>query len=357
MTQMKQEAISLLKDLIAIPSYSKAENKTADLLEEFMQSKGLHPLKVQNNVWVKNKHFDELKPTLLLASHHDTVKPNAGYSRDPFEPKLDDGKLFGLGSNDAGASLVALLVAFLQFENRKDLPFNLIYLACAEEEISGKNGVELALNYLPNIDCAIIGEPTEMNLAIAEKGLLVVDAIARGKASHAAHENAENSIYKAMRDIQWLSTFSFPRASEFLGKVKVTVTQISGGDLHNQVPVETRFTIDVRVPETYTLQEVFSILDRGTESFLQARSMRLNPSKMDPNHPLVQAGKEMGMRVYGSPTLSDQALMPFPSVKLGPGKSDRSHIADEYIEIKELEEGIEKYIELIEKYGNYEIVG
>ncbi|MCT4559858.1 MAG: M20/M25/M40 family metallo-hydrolase [Crocinitomicaceae bacterium] len=356
MKELKKKAVELLAALIETPSFSKHEEKTAELIETFIRSFGHFPSREGNNIWVVNKGFNPNKKTLLLNSHHDTVKPNLGYTRDPFKCSIEGDKIFGLGSNDAGASLVSLLCTFHHL-SEKEMPFNLVFLASAEEEISGKNGVEMVLKRLPEIHLGIIGEPTEMNLAIAEKGLLVIDAVAIGKAGHAAHPNLENSIYMAMRDIHWISKYEFPIASPFLGKVHMTVSQISAGEKHNQVPAETLFTIDVRIPESYTLEQVFQTIDEHTESNLQARSFRLKPSSLNPEHELVKAGQALGMEVFGSPTLSDQALMPFPTVKLGPGNSERSHAADEYVHLSEIEEGIEKYIRLIEKYATDEIVG
>lgn len=356
MKDLTQEAIELLQHLIQLPSYSREENETAKYIEHFFKTKGKETQRSENNVWVKSQTFDPNKKTLLLNSHHDTVKPNSAYSRNPFEAVIEGNQLFGLGSNDAGASLVSLIQTFLFFEGKK-LPFNLILLASAEEEVSGKNGVESVLSYLPEIDVGIVGEPTEMKMAIAEKGLLVIDAIAKGLASHAAHVNPDNAIYKAMRDISWISSYDFPIQSDFLGKVHMSVSQISAGEKHNQIPAEAQFTLDVRVPETYSLEQVFDTIDQNTESSLQARSFRLRPSKISCDHSLVRAGQSLGLELYGSPTLSDQALMTFPTVKIGPGKSERSHAPDEFVLLSEIEEGIQKYIKLIEKYAEYEVVG
>jgi len=341
------KAAALLRELIAIPSFSGEESGTADVIERALRDSGIEPQRHLNHVWAKNKHFDPAKPTLLLNSHHDTVRPNKAYVRDPFAPILEDGKLFGLGSNDAGGALVCLMVAFIQWHHHKDLRYNLLFAASAEEENSGPNGMEALLKVLPPIDCAIVGEPTGMQMAVAEKGLLVIDATATGTPGHAAHPNDDNALYKAMEDIRWVRDFRFPLVSDTLGEVRMTVTQVNAGQQHNVIPSECTFVIDVRVNNCYTLQEVFDIIDAHTTSTLRARSFRLNPSSIPMSHPLVKAGLAMGCTSYGSPTLSDQALMPFPSLKMGPGHSSRSHQADEFILLTELEQGIDLYIELL----------
>ncbi len=342
-----EDAVVLLKKMIATPSFSKEEQKVSELIASFLKGKGVEIQKHQLNIWAMNKHFDESKPTLLLNSHFDTVKPNAGYTLDPFEPLVADGKLYGLGSNDAGASLVSLMACFLHFYERTDLPYNLILAATAEEEVSGKNGVECLLPKLPKIDCAIVGEPTLLNLAIAEKGLLVLDCTAHGRSGHAAREEGDNALYKAVRDINWLSGHKFEKVSEFLGPVKLSVTQINAGTQHNVVPDVCSFVADIRLNELYTHQEVIDLLSSNLESEIRPRSTRIRSSIISVDHPLVVAGKKLGKQVYGSPTTSDKALMPFPALKMGPGDSARSHTADEFVYLDEIKEGIETYIKLL----------
>lgn len=346
--QLSAEMVELLQRLIATPSFSREEADTAALLEDFLQKKGVPAHRLQNNVWAHNRHFDAALPTILLNSHHDTVKPNKGYTRDPFAPEIRDGKLFGLGSNDAGGPLVSLLAAFLYFFDQKDLPFNLVYAATAEEEISGKNGVELLLPELGVIDCAIVGEPTQMQLAIAEKGLMVLDCVAHGKSGHAAREEGENAIYKALKDIDWFVQYQFPEKSAFLGPVKMSVTMIQAGTQHNVVPDECRFTVDVRVNECYSLEQVLETIRAHVQCSVEPRSLRIRSSLIPPEHTLVQSGLDLGRTMYGSPTTSDKALMPFPALKMGPGDSARSHTADEFIYVQEIEEGIALYIRLLE---------
>ena len=346
--QLTAEMVELLQRLIATPSFSREEADTAALLDDFLQKKGVPTHRLQNNVWARNRHFDAARPNILLNSHHDTVKPNKGYTRDPFAPEILDDKLFGLGSNDAGGPLVALLAAFLYFFDQKDLPFNLVYAATAEEEISGKNGVELLLPELGVINCAIVGEPTQMQLAIAEKGLMVLDCVAHGKSGHAAREEGENAIYKALNDINWFLQYQFPETSAFLGPVKMSVTLIQAGTQHNVVPDECRFTVDVRVNECYTLEQVLETVRAHVQCSVEPRSLRIRSSMIVPEHPLVQSGLALGRTMYGSPTTSDKALMPFPALKMGPGDSARSHTADEFIYVKEIEEGIALYVSLLE---------
>lgn len=345
---LAQESISLLKELISIPSFSKEEDKTADLIQQFLQSKDFDPERTGNNVWLKCSDFDDSKPTVLLNSHHDTVKPNQGYSRDPFLAEELETKLFGLGSNDAGGCLVSLIATFLHFEEQvEDLPFNLVFAASAEEEISGKNGISSILEEMPKIDFAIVGEPTLLNLAIAEKGLMVLDCLAKGKAGHAARNEGVNAIYEALGDIKWFETFQFPKQSSSLGPIKMTVAQIEAGQQHNVVPAECRYVVDVRTTDAYTNEETLEIIQSKIRGEAKARSTRLNPSGVKSNHPIIKAAKALEIETYGSPTLSDQALMPFESVKFGPGDSARSHMADEYIYRDEIEKGIEAYIDLL----------
>ncbi len=342
-----QESIDLLQLLIATPSFSKAEQGTADLIAAFLQEKGIPAQRLGNNVWARNLHWSDEKPVLLLNSHHDTVKPVPGWQRDPFAPTIEDGKLYGLGSNDAGGSLVALLAAFRHLYAREDLAWNLIFAATAEEEISGPNGIAALLAELGRVDAGIVGEPTNMQMAVAEKGLLVVDAEAVGIAGHAAREEGLNAIYIAMEDIRTIQNFRFEKESEMLGPVKMTVTQIQAGSQHNVVPDVCRFVIDIRTTDQYTNREVFDILQSRLKSRLTARSFRLNPSGIPMDHPLVQRGLKLGFKTFGSPTLSDQALMPFPTLKIGCGDSARSHGADEFIYLEEIWEGVGGYLGLV----------
>lgn len=349
-TQLHSEAIELLKQLIATPSFSKEENKTADIIENFLKDRGVKTNRHLNNIWAGNKYFDESKPTILLNSHHDTVKPNKGYTVDPFTPVEKNGKLFGLGSNDAGGPLVSIISAFLYFHDQKDLKYNLILGISAEEEISGKDGIEALLSVLPKIDCGIVGEPTLLQMAIAERGLMVLDCVAQGKAGHAARNEGENAIYKAMMDIEWIYTYRFEKVSELLGPIKMTVTSIeTENKAHNVVPAECKFIVDVRINELYTHEEVFETIQKNLQSTVQMRSGRLRSSMITLEHPLVKAGLNLGRTYYGSPTSSDKALMPFPALKLGPGDSARSHTADEFIFVDEIKEGVDLYIRLLKK--------
>ncbi|MEM6526481.1 MAG: M20 family metallo-hydrolase, partial [Bacteroidota bacterium] len=334
--------------LIAIPSFSKEEDKTADVLEGFLKERDCQVNRAGNNVWVRNDHYDPQKSTLLLNSHHDTVKPNAGYSKDPFSPQVEDGKLYGLGSNDAGGPLVSLIATFLHFKSATDLNFNITLAATAEEEISGKNGIENIIPEFGKIDFAIVGEPTLMQLAVAEKGLTVLDCYAHGKAGHAAREEGENAIYKVWKDIEWFRTFQFENESEMLGKVKMQVTQIEAGSQHNVVPDSCHFVVDVRATDAYSLEDTLKIIQDHVDCEVKPRSVRLQPSGIDKGHPILEVAKALDITTYGSPTLSDQALMPWPSVKIGPGDSARSHTADEYIGLDEIEKGIEGYVKIID---------
>jgi len=349
-SQLSDVAIDLLKQLIAIPSFSREESGTADLLQKFLEQKGILVNRKMNNVWAKNLSFNASKPSVLLNSHHDTVKPNSAYTLNPFEPIEKDGKLYGLGSNDAGGCLVSLLAVFLHFYSKEDLPFNLICAATAEEEISGVNGIESILNELGNISLAIVGEPTQMNLAIAEKGLLVLDCIAHGKPGHAARNEGDNAIYKAMRDIEWFNTFLFPKTSELFGPVKMNVTVIKAGTQHNVVPGTCEFVVDIRLNEKYSHEEILTIIKQNVECEVKPRSTRIKPSSIPASHPIVRAAESIGLKTFGSPTTSDQALMNFPSVKIGPGDSARSHSADEFVYVEEIKEGISTYIRLIDSY-------
>jgi acetylornithine deacetylase/succinyl-diaminopimelate desuccinylase-like protein len=345
--KLKKEAIELLIQLIQIPSFSKEEDGTAALLADFLKTHNIPSSRSGNNVWASNKHFDSTKPTLLLNSHHDTVKPNPGYTRDPFKAEIIDGKLYGLGSNDAGGPLVSLIAAFIYFYDVPGLSYNVVLAATAEEEISGTGGVESIWASLPKIDCAIVGEPTSGEVAVAEKGLVVLDCVAKGKAGHAAREEGVNAIYQAFDDIDWFRTYEFPKISSTLGKVKMSVTVINAGQAHNQVPAECRFTVDVRVTDSYTLEEVVEMIRKNVMSDFTPRSLRLRPSGIDRNHPLVKSAETLQLKQYGSPTTSDQALIPAASIKLGPGDSARSHSADEFIYVEEIRKGIDLYIQLI----------
>lgn len=342
-------AVGLLKKLIAIPSFSKDEYNTSVEIENFFAEHQVAVKRFKNNIWAVNKHFNAVKPSILLNTHHDTVKPNKAYTLDPFLPVEKDGKLYGLGSNDAGASLVSMAQVFLHFYEQEDLKYNLIIALTAEEEISGFDGIEALFPQLPNIELAIVGEPTQMNLAIAEKGLLVIDGEMKGTASHAAHPNDDNAIIKCMEDLQNILAYRFPKVSDYLGEVKVTLSGIHAGVQHNVVPEACTFTLDVRVTDEYSNKEAFEIIQSQMKSALTARSFRLNSSKIEMDHPFVQAGLEVGRTTYGSPTSSDQAIIPCTSVKIGPGDSRRSHTADEFIYIDEIKEGIEIYIKILEK--------
>jgi acetylornithine deacetylase len=341
------EAIELLKNLISTQSFSSEENETAVLIMHWFSMHDIIFKSDNNNVWAKNKHFDSSKKTILLNSHHDTVKPNKGYTRDPFNPEIIDGKLYGLGSNDAGGCLVSLLATFTYFYNRSDLNYNFVIVASAEEESSGENGLNSMLKIIPEIDFAIIGEPTLMQLAIAEKGLLVLDCEAKGTAGHAAHGIGDNAIYNALEDIQWFQNFEFPKLSETLGKVKMTVTQIKAGHQHNVIPANCNFVVDVRVTDAYNNPKILDIVRQNVKSKVTARSLRLNSSSIPKKHPIVKAGIKLGRETYGSPTLSDQAVLSCPSLKLGPGQSLRSHTANEFIYVNEIEEGIDLYIKIL----------
>ena len=344
--EIYNKAIALLEELIQTPSFSGEEAQTAAIINKWLEGFGIRTRMMNNNVWASNKYFDANKPSILINSHHDTVKPNKAYTKNPFEAETIDGKLFGLGSNDAGGCLVSLMALFVHFYERKDLRYNLILAATAEEENSGPNGLGSLLETLPEFEFAVVGEPTEMNLAVAEKGLLVLDGYASGVAGHAAHENTENAIYNAVADINWIRGYQFEQKSELLGAVKMSVTQLNAGEQHNVVPADCHFVVDVRVNEHYSNKEVFEMIAANTKSTMKARSFRLNSSSIAMEHPIVQAGIGLGKRTYGSPTLSDQAVLTCPSLKLGPGVSARSHSADEFIELKEIEEGMNTYINL-----------
>jgi acetylornithine deacetylase len=347
-SNLTQEAVTLLQQLIQTLSLSKKENETAVTLKNYLEKYCTNVQSLQNNIWVKNKYFDVSKPTILLNSHHDTVPANKAYTRNPFDASIEDGKLFGLGSNDAGGCLVSLLATFLYFYNKEKLQYNLIFAATAEEEISGTNGIELLYPQLGKIDAAIVGEPTLMHMAIAEKGLLVIDCTVEGQAGHAAREEGENAIYKAIKDMEWFKNYQFEKASETLGPVKMSVTIINAGMQHNMVPDLCTFTVDIRINELYTHDEILKVIEENVEAEIVPRSMRMKSSGIAVSHPLVQSGIKLGREMYGSPTTSDKALMGCTSLKMGPGDSARSHSADEFIYVKEIEEGIELYIKLLE---------
>ena len=345
--QLYENAVALLRQMIQTPSFSTEEAGTAGLLAEFLQERGVEVHRKKNNVWAFNRHYNPAKPTILLNSHHDTVKPNGAYTRDPFAATVEGDRLYGLGSNDAGASGVSLLAAFLHFYDRKDLKYNLCVAITAEEENSGHDGLECVIPELGPLEFAIVGEPTLMQLAIAERGLMVIDCTAHGKAGHAAREEGDNAIYKAMQDIEWFRTYRFPKVSDLFGAVKMSVTIISAGTQHNVVPAECRFTVDIRVTDRYTNEEVLEIIKEHVSCEVKARSTRLRPSSIRPDHPIVQAGLALGRTTYGSPTTSDQALLDIPSLKLGVGDSARSHSADEFVHLSEIREGIELYIKML----------
>lgn len=350
--QLQNDSFELLKKLISIQSFSKEEDETAEAIEQFLQERDIKTHRKLNNIWAYNKHFDAAKPTLLLNSHHDTVKPNSGYTRDPYDAAVEEDKLFGLGSNDAGGCLVSLIGTFLYFYDQEELSYNICLAATAEEEISGNNGLECVLPDLGELEFAIVGEPTQMNLAIAERGLLVLDCTSIGKAGHAAREEGDNAIYKALSDIEWFRNYRFSKVSEVFGPLKMTVTIINAGSQHNVVPATCTFTVDVRVTDSYTNEEVLKIIRTNVACDVKPRSIRLKPSSIDKGHPLVQSGIALGRTTYGSPTTSDQALLSIPSVKVGPGDSGRSHMADEFIYVKEIAEGIELYVAMLKPVIN-----
>ncbi len=343
-------AIELLHQLIETPSFSSEEDNTAVLIEGWFTMHGISYERENNNIWAYNKYFDTSKPTILLNSHHDTVKPNGNYTNDPFKAFTKDGKLFGLGSNDAGGCLVSLLATFTYFFERKDLKYNFVIVASAEEESSGPLGLKSVLKYLKNVSFGIVGEPTLMQLAVAEKGLLVLDVSVKGTASHAAHPNDDNAIYNALKVIEWFKEYEFEKTSETLGKVKMTVTQINAGKQHNVVPATCNLVVDIRVNDKYKNEEVLSIVQEAMPEnvVVKPRSLHLGSSSIPIDHPVVQSGIALGRTTYGSPTLSDQSVLSCPSLKLGPGDSTRSHSADEFIYVGEIENGIELYIEILE---------
>lgn len=340
-------AVDLLKEMISTPSFSREEHNVAEVITACMRKMGFEPKRKGNNLWLQSPGFDNAKPTILLNSHMDTVRPVSGWVHDPFAPDVEDDILYGLGSNDAGASLVSLLHAFFMLTSKKQ-DYNLIFLASCEEEVSGNGGAEAAVPELPEITFGIVGEPTGMNPAIAEKGLLVLDCTAYGKAGHAARNEGDNAIYKAMQDIEWFRTFQFPKISDLLGPVKMTVSMINAGTQHNVVPDKCDFVVDVRSNELYSNEKLFQLIDQHTSCQVKPRSFRLNSSQIALENPFVQRAIMIGKVPYGSPTLSDQTFMPFPTLKMGPGDSARSHTADEYICLSEIREAIEFYVKLLD---------
>ena len=344
------EAVGLLKQLIATPSFSKEENDTAEIICAFYKKHHVPFARVGNNIYAKNKQYDVNKPSILLNSHHDTVLPNKGYTMDPFTPVEKEGKLFGLGSNDAGGCLVSLMVTFLHFYNQAHISHNVVFAASAEEEISGVNGIELVLPFLGNIDFGIVGEPTKLEMAVAERGLMVIDCLAIGRAGHAARNEGENALYKAVDDINWIRNYKFDKVSDLLGDSRLTVTVIdTDNKQHNVVPAQCKFVIDVRVNELYTFDEILDALKTNLKSQFKPRTTRMKSTAIALDHPLVLAGIQLGKGYYGSPTTSDKALMPFPTLKMGPGDSARSHTADEFIYLDEIKNGIETYIKMVQQ--------
>lgn len=343
----KTDAIELLKQMISIPSFSREEGQVADLMVETLKKYGYTASRKGNNVWARSKDWDDHKPVILLDAHIDTVKPNGNWETDPFTPVVKDGKLFGLGSNDTGGSVVSMLTAFLHL-TAKPQPYNLIWLASAEEENTGKGGIQSVLEELGHVDLALVGEPTGMQAAIAEKGLMVIDCIAKGKSGHAARNEGINAIYEALPDIEWFRTYQFDKESPLLGKVKMTVTGINAGTLHNVVPAECKFMVDIRINEHYSNQDVFETIKRHVKAEVSPRSFSLNSSSIPEEHPVVKRCKALGLTTYGSPTTSNQAVIPFTSLKIGPGNSARSHTANEYIHLQEIEEGIDIFINLLD---------
>lgn len=346
MDELYYDAVDLLKKMISVPSYSREENELADMLASYIGKLGYDINRKGNNIWIKSPDFSDSKRTILLNSHIDTVKPVSAWTKDPFQPIEDNGKLFGLGSNDAGASVVSLLHSFVLL-TQKPQDYNLVFLASCEEEVSGKTGIESVLPDIPQPSFAIVGEPTGMHPAVAEKGLMVIDCLAKGESGHAARNEGINAIYEAMKDIEWFRTYRFPNESKLLGPIKMTVTMINSGTQHNVVPDACSFVVDIRSNELYSNEEIYEIVKKRVKSEVTPRSFRLNSSKIALENPFVQRAVTIGREPYGSPTLSDQALMNFPSVKMGPGESSRSHTADEYIELDEIREAIEFYYKLL----------
>lgn len=340
------DTIDLLKNMIRIPSFSRDEGAVADFLERWMLTEGFAARRLGNNLWIESGPVDG-RPTILLNAHIDTVKPASGYTRDPFTPEIEDGCLYGLGSNDDGGSLVALLETYSRLI-QKEQPYRLIFSATAEEEVSGKGGLDLILPELGRIDFGVMGEPTGMRMAVAERGLMVLDCTAYGKSGHAARNEGVNAIYKAIEDIQWFKSHSFDRVSDFLGAVKMSVTQINAGTQHNVVPDRCTFVVDVRPNGMYTNPELLEMIKSSVSCEVKERSTRIGSSHLPMDHPAVVRGLSLGLEPFGSPTTSNQALCHFPTLKIGPGDSARSHSADEYIRLDEIADGIETYVALLD---------
>ncbi len=349
MDTLPSDAVKLLKQLIQTPSFSQEEEESAGIIEQFLQERSIRTRRIANNIWARNLHFQEDLPTLLLNSHHDTVRPNEGWTYGPFQPTLEGDRLYGLGSNDAGGPLVSLIAAFLHYYENETLPFNLILAATAEEEISGENGILRILDEIGPLHLAIVGEPSGMALTIAERGHLVLEVSEKGRSGHAARDAGENAIYKALKDIQWFQSYEFPEQSELLGKVKMSVTMIDGGVQPNVIPDSCRFVVDVRVPDVYTNQEVLSEIRKHVNGDVRLTSRDLKSSRLPDEHPLIAAAEKVGLRLTASPTSSDQGLLNLPSVKIGPGQSERSHTADEFIRVSEIGEGIRLFIRLLDR--------
>ncbi len=343
------QVFSLLKQIIAIPSVSGEEELLSNFLREWIRERGITVKRKFNNLWCESM-INPSFPTIMLNSHIDTVKPVAGWTTDPFLPEETEELIYGLGCSDAGGSVVAMIFAFLELIKNKDRRINLILLLSAEEESSGKNGISSVIGDLGKIDLAIVGEPTGLDMAVCERGLIVFDCYARGMAGHVAHRKGENAILKAVRDIERISKLDPGRSSEFLGDIQFEVTQIEGGYQHNVIPDLCKFVVDVRTNENYTNEEIAQILTHELESEVVPRSLRLRSSFIDTDHPLVVKAKQFGLKTFGSKTMSDQALIPAPSVKLGPGNTELSHQADEFIEKVQIIKAIELYIRLLKDF-------
>lgn len=349
MNTIFEDIFSLLKDLIATQSFSREEADAAALVRNFLSKKNIPYEFRGHNTWIKNRFFQENKPTILLNSHIDTVKPSSKWTKNPFEPRIEDGKLYGLGSNDAGGALVTLLGAFLHFYHEENLPFNLLWAATAEEEVSGSNGIAAIEDITSICAAAIVGEPTEMQMAISEKGLIVLDAEVHGITGHAARDTGKNAIYLAVEDILWFKSQPLEKICSVLGPVKMSVTVIEAGKQHNVIPDICKYVVDIRTTTAYSYEELLEIIRKNVHAKIQPRSLRLQPSIIEENHPLVVAGKKVGLKTFGSATLSDQALLKIPSIKMGPGLSERSHTADEFIYVEELKHGLETYIQVLKQ--------
>ena len=351
------DAIALLQRLITTPSLSGNESDTADILAAELASRGVVVRRHHNNIWALSEGFDANKPTLMLNSHQDTVKPSQNYTRDPFEATIEEGKLYGLGSNDAGASLVSLVVTFCNNYNTSALPYNLLLALTAEEENMGERGMRAFLPHLVEqgvkVDMVLVGEPTSMQPAVGERGLVVLDCVAHGKSGHAARNEGENALYKAMTDIEKLRNFHFEKVSELLGDIKITITQISAGTQHNIVPDECRFVVDIRTTDAYSNEEVVELLQKAVECDAKPRSTRVRASAIALSHPLVESAMAIGREPFISPTTSDRAIMQgLPALKMGVGESSRSHTADEFVLTSEIEEGIAIYQKLLNELSN-----